>query len=151
MGCGDAARGAPGHWRLGGPNRRRGARPFPQGSCPGGSRGPGAPAFPLACGPSSRWASPAGEEVAPVPSPQGLWPHDKEADWGRGGHAGTLGDRWRRAGRWKGRGGGRAGRSWRGDKTLEAAVFGVAGRMFAALPGGHSRTEALVSGLLGDE
>lgn len=83
-------RGPPGHWRLRGPNRRLGARQFPQGSCPGGSRGPDAPAFPTACGSSSRWASPAGEDEAPASSPPGLWQHDEEADWGRGGHPGTL-------------------------------------------------------------
>lgn len=82
------------------------------------------------------WASLAGDDEAPVPSPERLWPHEEEKERGRRGRAGTLATPGARPGAENGRGGRRAGKSWRGDKTRvltkETAVSCVASQMLAA-------------------
>ena len=138
-------RGPPGHWRLGDPNRRRGARPFPQGlrsevppgSCPGGSRARAPqpflrPADRLVGGRRLR----ARTERRLRLHPPGLRQHDEEADRGRGGHAGTLATAG--AGLGAGREGAREGQEGPGEAIRPWKPW---------CPG--SPAEALVSGPLG--
>ena len=125
-----------------------GARPFPQDSFWGRRSEPGAPQLFLrpevreeghTSVSSSRWANVgvAGwrrRSAGSVPRER-FWPHE-EKERGRRGRAGTLATPGARPGAENGRGGRRAGKSWRGDKTRvlakETAVSCVAIQMLAA-------------------